>query len=362
MLTKMKRLLPLLLTLTLLAGAGACAATVDDLTDDAYETLMSVQKVDEDFYCVEYYGDYGLDALMETGAESAQALGEFISENLLYGLPFQRDQIWLACSSFAAETPDGDYIQGRNMDYALAQNILIRTRPENGYASLGMASGALLGYADGVPDSLLGRLLLLAAPYYIMDGINEAGLSMAMLLQTYADAVHQDTGKPGMVTTMAIRMVLDKAATVDEAIALLGAYDMRGVANSNFHFLIVDAHGDRAVIEYVNNEMRVIRSEGYGLPVTNFFLSGDVEEAVRDGEDRIAKLQAALDENEGVITDETAWQMLDSVKAVHDYDEKNDIDYNTAYSMIFNNTQRTMDVCINMNFDAVYSYEVDGEF
>lgn len=360
MLRRSTRTLLAVLACLLLAGTSAHAAL--PLTGDAQKTLASVERLDEDFYCVEYHGDYGLDALMETGVEDAQALGAFISEKLLYGLPFQRDQLWLSCSAFAAETPGGDFIQGRNMDFAFAQNILVRTRPENGYASLGMASGALLGYLDDVPDNVLGRLLLLASPYYILDGINEAGLSMSTLLQTYADVVWQDTGKPAMVTTMAIRMVLDRAATVQEAVDLLDAYDMRGMANSNFHFLLVDAEGDRAVIEYVDNEMRVLRSDGYGLPVTNFFLSEDVQEEYRDGEDRIAVLQAALDENQGVVANETAWAMLDSVKALHDYDPVNDIDYNTAYSMIFNSTKRSLDVCINMHFDAVHSFSVEGAF
>lgn len=358
------RFLSLLIALIMMTCSGIGAMAADDLplTDDARETLQSIQKVEEDFYCVEYHGDYGLDALMEVGAADEQALGAFVSQQLLYQLPFHRNTLQLACSSFAAETPDGDYIQGRNMDYALAQNILIRTKPENGYASLSMASGELLGYIDNVPDNLIGQLHILAAPYYALDGINEKGLSIAILLQTYAEHVYQDTGKPPMTTTMAVRMVLDKAATVDEAIALMSSYDMRGMASTNFHFLIVDAQGDRAVIEYVDHQMRVNRSKGYGLPVTNFFISEGVVEEIRDGEDRIKKLQAALDENEGIVTYEVAWEMLDSVKAIHDFDEKNNIDYNTAYSMIFNNSQCSMDVCVNMNFDSVYSYEVNGEF
>lgn len=346
--------------MSLALAIPANAADELPLTAEALATLASIKRVDEDFYTVEYTGDYGLDALLAEGAEDSQALGAFISEQLLYGLPFQHDMLTLACSSFAAQTPEGDYIQGRNMDYALAQNILVRTTPENGYASLAMASGELLGYIDGVPDNLVGQIFMLAAPYYPLDGINEKGLSIAVLLQTYAKLVHQDTGKPPITTTLAIRMVLDKAATVEEAIALLAGHDMHGIANTNFHFLIVDAEGDRAVIEYVENEMRVIRSKGNGLPVTNFFLSEDVVEAYRDGEDRIALLRAALDEGEGIVTEEKAWEMLDSVKAVHDYDEVNDIDFMTAYSMIFNNTRRSMDVCINANFDRVYSYQVEN--
>lgn len=364
MFRKMTRLLALLCVLALFAGSSAHALTVNGLPlgSNAVRTLESVQKVDTDFYVVDYYGDYGLDALMKTGANDEAALAAFVSEQLLNGHPFPVTELRLACSSFAAQTPAGDYIQGRNMDFALAQNILVRTKPRDGYASLAMASGALLNYMDDVPENLKDRVRILAAPYYAVDGINEAGLSMAVLLQTAAAPVHQDTGKPGMTTTMAVRFVLDKAATVNEAIALLGRYDMRGMTNANFHFLIVDAHGDRAVVEYVNNKMEVIRSEGYGLPVTNFFLSENAVEAVRDGEDRIEKLRAALDQGKGVISEEKTWKVLESIKAVDDYDADTGINFNTAYSMIFNNTQRSMIVSINADFSKLYSYTVEGTF
>lgn len=291
-------------------------------------------------------------------ADMTQLLGAFVSEKLLHGLPFGLKTLSLACSSYAAQTPEGDYIQGRNMDFALAQNILVRTNPKDGYASLSMASGELLGYLDSVPEDTIGQLFILAAPYYALDGINEKGLSIAILLQSEAEQAYQDTGKLLITTTLAIRLVLDKAATVAEAIDLLAQYDMHSMLETNFHYLIADAEGDRAVIEYVDHGLRVIRSEGYGLGVTNFFLSPDVVEAVRDGEDRLEIIQAALDAGEGIVDYETAWQILGDVKAVHDLDEVRGIDYNTAYSMIFNNTKRTMDVCINMHFDRVYTYDV----
>lgn len=332
------------------------------LSDAALETLMSTQKVEDDFYTLEYKDDYGLDKLLAKGVENSNELSAFVSEQVLYDLPFPREVIKLACSAFVARNTDGDAIQGRNMDYALAQNILVRTRPENGYASLSMASGELLNYIDTVPDNIIGQLYLLAAPYYVLDGINERGLSMAILLQTYAEKVNQNTGKTPITTTLAVRMCLDKAATVEEAIALMKQYDMRGMINANFHFQIADATGDSVVVEYVDNEMCVNRSEGYGQPVTNYFITPGVKEAVRDGEDRMEILQAALDENKGVITEEKAWEMLKSVEAVHDYDEINDIDFNTAYSMIFNNTKRSMEVCVNARFDKTYHYAVEEAF
>ncbi|MDL2266988.1 linear amide C-N hydrolase [Desulfovibrio sp. OttesenSCG-928-G15] len=358
------RLLSLLTVFVLLAGCAAKAPTLNGqpFSANALKTLQSVQKVDTDFYVLDYYGDYGLDSLMKTGAKDESALAAFVSEKLLNGLDFPATSLKLACSSFAAKNPAGDYIQGRNMDFALAQNILVRTRPANGHASLAMASGALLNYMKSVPDGLQERARLLAAPYYAVDGINDAGVSIAVLLQTGAEVLRQNTGKPSMTTTMAVRFVLDKAATVNEAIDVLRAYDMQGMTNANFHFLIVDAHGDRAVVEYVKNELRVIRSKGYGLPVTNFFLSKDVKEAYRDGEDRIKILRAALNKNKGVVSEKQAWEMLESIKAVNDMDENTGINFNTAYSMIFNNTKRAMDVCINADFSKVFSYTVKGTF
>lgn len=361
-----KKITVLLLTLLvcgLIMGCGDTASNTGlSLTEDEGATLGSVQKVEDDFYTVEYQGDYKLDKLLAQGVADSNALGAFASEEVLHGLPFPKESIKLACSAFTAKNSDGDVIQGRNMDFALAQNILVRTNPENGYASLSMASGELLNYIDTVPENTVGSLYLLAAPYYVLDGINEKGLSIAILLQTGAENVHQDTGKTPITTTLAVRMCLDKAATVDEAIKLMEQYDMRGLGNANFHYQISDAEGNSVVVEYVNNEMKLNRPEGYGQPVTNFFLTPGVVEAERDGEDRIIKLQAALDENKGVVSNETAWKMLESVKAVHDYDAKTGHDFNTAYSMIFNNTKRSMEICINANFDKKYSYSVDGTF
>lgn len=321
-------------------------------------TLLSIQEVTESFYTMEYTGDYFLDTLLKQGTEDSADLGDFISRAHLQGLPFPREMIRLACSAFAAQNPAGDYIYGRNMDFSLTQNMLVRTAPAHGYASLSMVNLGTMGYWGDLPDSAVGRLFALAAPYLPLDGINEKGLSMAVLLQTGAQAVCQDTGKLPVTTTLAIRMVLDRAATVEEAIGLLKDHDMRGMASANYHFLIADARGGRAVVEYVNNTLRVIYPQGFGQAVTNFYLSPDADEPYYDGKDRLESLQAALDEGKGVVTEAGAWQMLKSVKAVHELDPATGIDFNTLYSIVFNNTRRAMDICIKADFDTVYSYSV----
>lgn len=334
-----------------------------ELDADAVATLESIEMIEEEFYTIDYRADYALDEALASGLGCAKALEAFISERFVDGLPFNFEVIRIACSTFAAATPEGDRIHARNMDLSYAKNFLVRTKPKNGFESLSMASGHLFGYTDHFPDGNLGRLWTLAAPYFPLDGINEKGLSVALLL-VQDKVVNQETGKLPITTTMAIRMLLDKAASVDEALALMAQYDMRSIANTNFHFHLADAHGASAVIEYVDDEMRVIRPTGHGQPVTNYYLAPGMYDVVWDGQERLETLQKALDEHKGVVTKAQAWAMLDSVKAVHDYDEVNDIDYMTAYSILYNNSKRSMDICIDAKFDTVYSFSVgngDGE-
>lgn len=328
------------------------------LSDEALKTLTSLEKVTDNYYQLDYHMDYALDDLLKQGVKNDKELAAFAAKQVLQGFPFNGQAPRLGCSSFTASMPNGDFIHGRNLDIADAQNTVVRTTPKDGYASLSTASGLLLGYTDSVPDSMIGRLAMLAAPYYPTDGINEKGLSVAILLLYGAEPVSQDRGNVPITTTLAIRMLLDKAATVTEAIQLLDSYDMHSVANSNIHYQIADANGDSVVVEYVDGKMEIFRSEGNGLPVTNYFISPNANEKNFDGKDRMEKLQTALEENKGVVTEEKAWEMLQSIIAVNDYDELSGVNYNTSYSIIFNNSKRTMDVCPNMKYDKVYSFKV----
>ena len=50
------------------------------------------------------------------------------------------------------------------------------------------------------------------------------------------EETHQQTEKPDLTTTTAIRLLLDQAANVDEAVALLGQYDMNSSIGSSHIF------------------------------------------------------------------------------------------------------------------------------
>ena len=65
---------------------------------------------DTHLYTMEYKGDYGLEEFLEEGASSDAELVDFISKRLLKGIPLKFDLPDLSCSTFLAQTPEGDYI------------------------------------------------------------------------------------------------------------------------------------------------------------------------------------------------------------------------------------------------------------
>ena len=113
------------------------------------------------------------------------------------------------------------------------------------------------------------RLLSVAAPFAPMDGMNEKGLCVAVLMIQDRPGFQQDTGRPDLTTTTAVRLLLDKAADVEEAVDLLSQYDMHASAGMMVHFALADATGHSVVVEYIDNEMVVTETE----VVTNYYLS-----------------------------------------------------------------------------------------
>lgn len=113
-----------------------------------------------------YLGDYGLDDfLAQGGASNDNELLDFLMQKLLKGLPLRFDIPDLGCSTFAAETPEGDAIFGRNFDMYYSPALFVRTAPEDGYRSISMVNLSYIGFGeDKLPTSLLDSLLTWPPP------------------------------------------------------------------------------------------------------------------------------------------------------------------------------------------------------
>ena len=113
---------------------------------------------------------------------------------------------------------------------------------------------------------------LLRAPFLPFDGMNEHGLVVGMMAVSRADGV-SDPQKVTLSGLQAIRLMLDYAKNVGQAIAVLQDYNVYFGGGVPLHYLIADAAGNSAVIEFVSGEMIVIRNEEPWQVSTNFIIS-----------------------------------------------------------------------------------------
>ncbi len=326
-------------------------------------TLLSVKENGETgIYEINYAADYKLNELLESGgASTEEQLVQYIIKTMLKGLPIEvpYEIPNLACSTFYAETPEGGYIFGRNLDNQTTDLAVIKTSPKDGYKSVSVVNLSFLGYNESyAPDKLMDRINTLATAYFPLDGVNEKGLAVGVL-QLQAPATAQDNGKTDVGTTLAIRAMLDKCASVDEAVELLKGFDMFAAAKGCYHFQIADAAGKSVVVSYVNDEMVITEKENDFIAATNFYLHDVPFEYEKQGLDRYEILEKTLTEKKSLLSATEGMELLKAARITGtDPDEKGRV-YSTQWSAIYDLTNPTLNLCADMNYDDVHTYTVD---
>lgn len=234
-----------------------------------------ITQLETSFSAVRYDGDYGFDGfLAQGGASSDTGVIEYLANNLFSDLNIGGLLGGIfGCSTIAVPSPEGDRLFGRNFDWENCEAMVVAAYPENGYASLSTVNMDFI--SQGISGGTVGMALrldevkTLAALYAPLDGMNEVGLAVSVNMIQDSAVIEQNTEKPDITTTTAIRLLLDKAGSVDEALELLSQYDLHGSMGMMIHFAIADSTGRSVAAEYVNSEMIVTET-----PVlTNFYLS-----------------------------------------------------------------------------------------
>ena len=183
------------------------------------------------------------------------------------------------------------------------------------------------------------------------------------MLTLDSEPVRQNTGKPVISTTLAIRLVLDRAATTEEAVELLRSYDMYSSAGRDYHFYITDASGDGRVVEYdcesETRELVATPSEA----VTNFFiiykekaLPNQKNGIYGHGRERYDAVMKVLEEEKGNYTNDTVWKAM---KSAAQYPDPDDITSNTQWSVSYNNTDLTAEIAIRRNWEDIIHIELE---
>lgn len=386
----------LLYSLPLLAaGISSCggrgtgdnpAAFISD--PDKLEMIYSIKDLDNGggrFYEMDYTADYKLDKMLEAQVVDAGGLKSFLGANLFDKVQTEEVETGYGagCSAFAAPEKSGrDFLMGRNFDYchldpqtgteAPIAAIMVRTAPKGGKKSISMVDSFWLRlrkgfFTDGVSD----LSIAMAFPYALMDGINEDGFAIGVLHLGGPAAVQNGEGRRTITTSVAMRMLLDRASTVEEAVEMLGEYNMYmdSPASGSFHFFMADATGDYAIVEYIYDsedyigrpcKMRILKDNDSYRYVTNFYVSpemaGHPDGATSDrGKWRYERMRDTLAANGYCLTEAQAMGLLGAVATDVNIAEPTS---HTQWSSLYNLSRKTLDISILKEYGKVTHFKV----
>ena len=229
------------------------------LFGDEIKAVRSLKMIAEGLYTYTFRGDYGFKQFLEQGGaktdqEMARYIARFLSKGYMQIPEGEAVEFDAGCSTI--QSPN---LFCRSFDFGDKgqQMVIVRTYPDDGYASLSTSSFAFIGLGDGWhPVAGMDGMTALATVYIPFDGINEKGLCVADLIELDGDTTDYDSDRPDLTIVGAIRLVLDYAANVDEAIALLGQYDIHNSIGWAHHLSLADRERS-VVVEWKAGEMHI---------------------------------------------------------------------------------------------------------
>ena len=372
----------------------ALAVAVFALWHNELTTLASFQKLsdrdeahrDGAVYQINFSGDYFFDEFLSQGGASNDAeLISFITRSITKGIiPMHIKTSSIACSAFTADTQSGDRVFGRNYDFSATNTAIVYTDPGEGrHASYSTIDLSFLGLdADKDVETIGQKFLTLAAPYVPLDGINDAGVACGIFMSYQGEGkgtpTDTQTDKPDITSTTLLRLILDYADSVEDAVALAQQYDLHDSASSCFHYMVADSTGRSAILEWVGtdadhdadgaqrqlnvlwNDTDTLSDSADWQVVTNFIKTPgyyDGTSAEMKGLDRYEHLAAALRETDGIVAGkDAAMDLLASVgRRTWDNDDSNS---NTVHSVVYDLTDKSVLWVGNEHYgEEAYTFE-----
>lgn len=169
------------------------------------------------------------------------------------------------CTRLVYLGPNGNIITGRSMDWKLdlATNLWAMPR--------GMKRTGQVGANSVEWTARYGSVVASAYEMCTTDGLNEAGLSANLLWLAESEYPKYDGSRPGLTIAAWAQYVLDKFATVAEAVDALNADPFDVVTDgvpgqdrlATLHLSMSDATGDSAIVEYIAGQQTIHHSPDY---------------------------------------------------------------------------------------------------
>jgi hypothetical protein len=306
-------------------------------SDEQY-TLDSFRKVDDfPLYVMTYQGDYGFDDYLRQGLSRHEPS------------PLPLVPAW-ACTTFTTLNSEGDYILGRNFDWHDHPILLLFTDPPHAYASVTMVDLHYLGFLKDQEPSTEALHELLNAPYWPFDGMNELGLAVSIMAVPSADP-GLDPQKVTISSLEVIRLLLDYAGDVDEAVALLEAYNIDFIGGPPLHYLIADGEGDSVIVEFIEGKTVILGSEEPWQVSTNFLLALEKPQGSASSCWRYNRVYSHLEDAQGDLSSDEAMQLLGDVSQSGDYP--------TIWSIVYNRTKGEIFVVVGQNYETIHPFQLE---
>jgi hypothetical protein len=307
-------------------------------TASARRALASLRKVsDYPLYVMEFRGDYGFAEYLKTGERQPSPLGSRASGNPP-AFPW-------ACTCFSALGNSEKPLLGRNFDWYDDVPLVLFTRPDKGYASVSIVDLRYFGFnRKRLPDGDGDQSRLLQTPFAPFDGMNEKGVAVGMMAVPSAEPPFI----PDRVTIgelQVIRLILDYAASVDEAVELVSRYNVR-IQDPPIHYFIVDTNGRSVILEFVDRKMIVLSNTEPWQVSTNFIVHGT--KAPRGVSCwRYNRAYRALQKSAGDLSNGKAMELLRDVSQA-----------NTIWSVVYDLAGGGISIVPGKRFDEVLDFNL----
>lgn len=356
---------------------------------DKLDMIYSLVDLEGDkgrIYEMNYTVDYKLDEALNAGIVGTTSLTRFVVTHLFDSIPSAKSvslSYDAGCSAFACpDGTSGNFLMGRNFDFnhrdpdtkerVMIPLIAVHTAPAGGKKSVSFVDGQFVKYESGFYTKKGNDLsMLMAMPYLLLDGINEDGFAVSVLKLDGLPTAQSDSPNKKIFTTVAMRMLLDRASTVKEAKEMLKDYSMyMDTDSASYHFFMADAKGDFAIVEYTNpdtklnpNRLEELSGADTLRCVTNFYVSPTMYATPHGmrhslhGKERYDSLRAGLLRHNYKMTPEEALDLLKVVAQGPDgYQGSTGF---TQWSEVFNLSKKTVSMSILREWDKTFHFKVE---
>lgn len=247
-----------------------------------------------------------------------------------------------ACTVFVAA--GGRPLFGRNFDWDRNPALVLFANPTDAYKSISVVDISYMGITSAADvNDPAKRADLVRAVTLPFDGMNEHGLTIGMAA---VDELRSEVlpGRPAIGSVSVMRQVLDHARTVDEAIEVFGKYNIDFDGGPGLHYIVAEASGKSAVVEFVGGQLRVIPAEDRWQVMENFYLS---EESDRSGYHRYSTAAARLAGAGGALTPGESMALLGTVAQRH-----------TQWSAVYDPGDLSVRLATGKRYERVHEFEL----